>query len=155
MRENYNIIELPPNPARVAEGLRDTGYDFVTAVADIIDNSIAAEATIVDIEIKMDFEGEIVIFFTDNGKGMDYNGLINAMRYGSDVRPNPCSLGKFGLGMKTASTAFCRCLSVATRDSSSSQIYKARWDLDHIKSKGKWELLFPEVTEQEKINLTA
>lgn len=153
MEQILKPMELPPDPERVAEGLRDTGYEFNTAVADIIDNSISAEATLVDIDIQMAFDGDIVIYFTDNGKGMDYDGLLNAMRYGSKVRPDPSSLGKFGLGMKTASTAFCRCLSVISRDSSKSQIFKARWDLDHIGDVGKWELLFPEISAQEKDRL--
>ena len=36
---------LTPNPARLMESLRDTGYTFNTAMADIVDNSIAANAT--------------------------------------------------------------------------------------------------------------
>jgi hypothetical protein len=146
-------MELLPDPMRVVEGLRDTGYDINTAVADIIDNSISAEASIIDIMIQMDYDGEVFIYFTDNGKGMNEDDLLNAMRYGSQVRPDPSSLGKFGLGMKTASTAFCRCLSVVTRDNSSGPIYKARWDLDHICNVGKWELLFPDITDQEKNQL--
>ena len=103
---------LLPDPARMIEGLRDTGYEFVTAVADIIDNSIAAEATLVDVRINMDYRGNVRVCIADNGIGMDRDDLLNAMKYGSQRRDNPASLGKFGLGLKTASTAFCRRLSV-------------------------------------------
>jgi len=37
-------IIVNPDPKRMAEGLRDTGYSFNTSVADLIDNSIAAES---------------------------------------------------------------------------------------------------------------
>ena len=42
-------IDVEPDVARVSEGLRDTGYEFNTAIADIVDNSIAAGATVVGI----------------------------------------------------------------------------------------------------------
>ena len=67
---NVSDIKLPPDPARVMEGLRDTGYDFNTAVADIIDNSIAANATKINILREMDPSGEVFVFIADNGCGM-------------------------------------------------------------------------------------
>jgi DNA topoisomerase VI subunit B len=97
---------VPPHAIRTIEGLRDTGYEFNTAMADIIDNSIAANATTIDISIEMDYIGEITIYTIDNGIGMDVVGLESAMTYGSPQRKNLKSLGKFGLGLKTASTAF-------------------------------------------------
>ena len=106
---------LPPDPARVMEGLRDTGYNFNTAAADIIDNSIAAKATKVDVYINLDATQNITVLFADNGCGMNESELLNAMKYGSKERKNAASLGKFGLGLKTASTAFCRSLSVSLR----------------------------------------
>src|SRR5271163_3876213 len=109
-------VELLPDPRRLMEGLRDTGYQLNTAIADIVDNSIAAEATLVELFLDMDFRGNIRIAIADNGIGMDREGLLNAMKYGSDRRANPASLGKFGLGLKTASTAFCQCLSVISRN---------------------------------------
>ncbi|WP_226528181.1 ATP-binding protein [Metabacillus niabensis] len=140
---------VPPHAIRTIEGLRDTGYEFNTAMADIIDNSIAANATNVEISIDMDFMGDITIFIADNGIGMNESGLVSAMTYGSPQRENQKSLGKFGLGLKTASTAFCRSLSVTTRDNGQSQIFKARWDLDHVADADDWELLFLNPSEQE------
>ena len=101
-------VELPPDPERMIEGLRDTGYKFNTALADIIDNSIAANAELVDVTVSMDFRGNIIVSVADDGIGMNRDELINAMKYGSDRRESAASLGKFGLGLKTASTAFCR-----------------------------------------------
>ncbi|UPU35268.1 ATP-binding protein [Geomonas paludis] len=133
-----NLYETLPDPSRVAEGLRDTGYLFPTAVADIVDNSIAAEATAIEVIANMDITGEIMLAVLDNGYGMDKDGIINALRYGSSKRPNRASLGKFGLGLKTSSTAFCRRLSVVTRDTGM-QPLKGTWDLDRIADIG-WKI---------------
>ncbi len=144
-----NEVICPPDPERIVEGLRDTGYNFNTAMADIIDNSIAAKATSVDIRIDMDPTGEITIYVADNGIGMDLAGLKNAMTYGSKVRADLGSLGKFGLGLKTASTAFCRSLSVISRGADS-VIRKAEWDLDYVAKVHEWKLKMPEVDEDER-----
>lgn len=144
-----NDIICPPDPERIVEGLRDTGYNFNTAVADIIDNAIAANATKVDILIDMNPLGEITVYVADNGDGMDMDGLVNAMTYGSKVRANLGSLGKFGLGLKTASTAFCRCLSVISRGSDNT-IRKVQWDLDYVAMVHEWKLKKPDVTLDEK-----
>lgn len=145
---NVSDIKLPPDPARVMEGLRDTGYDFNTAVADIIDNSIAANATKINILLEMDPSGEVFVFIADNGCGMDFEGLKNAMKYGSAERDNKASLGKFGLGLKTASTAFCRSLSVVSKGRDL-DIRKVQWDLDYIASTGEWNLRQPMITDDE------
>ena len=129
-----NDINCPPDPERIVEGLRDTGYNFNTAIADIIDNSIAAYATKVNIIINMDPAGIITVYIADNGIGMDRDGLVNAMTYGSKVRADLGSLGKFGLGLKTASTAFCRSLSVRSKGKDGIA-RKAQWDLDYLAAK--------------------
>jgi len=133
-------IEVPPDVARITEGLRDTGYDFNTAVADIIDNSIAANATVVDVRVAADFAGELVLCVADNGDGMDRDGLVNAMKYGSKRRPHAKSLGKFGLGLKTASTAFCQRLSVISRPTGTDAALKATWDLEEMAASNSWML---------------
>ncbi len=131
-------IKNAPNPGRTIAGLRDTGYSFETAVADLIDNSIAAGAKHIDIQVLMDLHGKVKLFITDDGCGMDEGGLVQAMQYGSPQRSDPASLGKYGLGLKTASTAFCRCLSVISRPSSNAQALMATWDLDYVIAKGEW-----------------
>lgn len=133
-------VLVEPDPKRVSEGLRDTGYDLTTALADIIDNSIAANANLVDVRLVLDFAGNVFACVGDDGEGMDRDGLQNAMQYGSKKRPDAASLGKFGLGLKTASTAFCRKLSVISRASGTAETLMATWDLDHIAENG-WLLL--------------
>src|SRR5262249_16147672 len=94
------VVVVDPDPARLVAGLVDTGYVFKTAVDDVVDNSIAAEATKIDVELNMDFRGNVFLKIFDNGIGMDRDDLVNAMQYGARVRPSPASLGKFGLGLK-------------------------------------------------------
>lgn len=143
-----DAINCPPDPERIVEGLRDTGYNFNTAIADIIDNSIAANASKVNIIINMDPAGVITIYIADNGDGMDKSGLINAMTYGSKVRADLGSLGKFGLGLKTASTAFCRSLSVLSRGTDG-VVRKAQWDLDYVATVHEWKLKLLEPNRDE------
>jgi len=144
-----SYLEVPPDPERIIEGLRDTGYEFNTSMADVIDNSIAAKANNIEVAITMDFRGNIFVSVTDDGCGMDKDGLINAMRYGSRRRTDQSSLGKFGLGLKTASTAFCRRLSAISRGQAGGKVLKATWDLDHIASVERWALQLGEATGNE------
>src|SRR5688572_16461267 len=102
------IREVPPDTRRIVEGLRDTGYTFTAAIADIVDNSIAADAKHVAIFVGHDLDGNEIVTVSDDGSGMDVAGLEEAMRYGAPEQPTRNSLSRFGLGLKTASTAFCR-----------------------------------------------
>lgn len=140
---------LPPDPSRLIEGLRDTGYEFNTALADIIDNSIDAKATKIRVWIRMDMDGDVTVSVADNGFGMDDAALLNAMTYGAKSKKDKSCLGKFGLGLKTASTAFCRRLSVVTRAVEDGPALKATWDLDHVEKKKEWEVLIDKPSKEE------
>ena len=137
---------LAPSPRRLVESLRDTGYSYQAAFADIVDNSIAAEANHIEVDIvESVFGGDVSVAFYDNGIGMDAKALREAMRYGSEKRPSPKSLGKFGMGLKTASTAFCRKLTVISKKDGS---FDAKcWDIDKIIERDKWILLSPNLEE--------
>ena len=144
-----DFVELPPQASRTIEGLRDTGYDPTDALEDIVDNSIAAGATEVIIQVWMTPAGEPLVTVSDNGHGMEEADLINAMTYGSAARPNPASLGKFGLGLKTASTAMCRQLTVVTRGTDGGTPHAATWDLDFVQECNKWLLQRPDPTPEQ------
>lgn len=148
---SFEEIELPPDPERVIVGLRDTGYEFNTAVADIVDNSVAANATRIQLWLAADLRGNIRLMIADNGDGMDRQGLINAMQYGSKARPSAASLGKYGLGLKTASTAFCKKLSVISRPDGATPPLMATWDLYHVAKVNKWSLLLNEECDAEAL----
>ncbi|MGO4734282.1 ATP-binding protein [Paenibacillus sp. 2KB_22] len=133
------VISTPPYAPVLMEATRAIGYSVETAVSDIIDNSITANATQIDIMFFPVEDPYIAIL--DNGKGMNKEELKNAMRYGSK---NPLDdrstgdLGRFGLGLKTASMSQCRRLTVISKKES--QITGAQWDLDFIQSTNDWSL---------------
>ena len=141
-------LRNPPDAERLVFGLRDTGYDFYTASADIIDNSIAAGATDVNIQIDLMSDGRKFVYFGDNGCGMDPAELVNAMRYGAPRRNNSKSLGKFGLGLKTASTSCCKKFAVITRKDDSQPLAKLAWDIENISN--DWIMLTEQITPIEK-----
>ncbi|WP_248735098.1 ATP-binding protein [Neobacillus rhizosphaerae] len=131
--------DVPPYAPILMEATRAIGYSLETAIADIIDNSVAASACTIDLSF---FPiGNPYIAILDNGKGMNQKELINAMRYGSS---NPLNerdtddLGRFGLGLKTASMSQCRRLTVVSKKHN--QIVGAQWDLDHIATTREWSL---------------
>jgi hypothetical protein len=133
--------DFRPSAARLVESLRDTGYCPEAAFADVIDNAIAAKATKVCVELSSLF-GEVRVAFLDNGEGMTEEELRSAMRYGSPKRPDPKSLGKFGMGLKTASTAFCERLTVISIKNSVAAI--RAWDIDTIRKTDLWQLETPD-----------
>lgn len=139
-----------PDADRLIHGLRDTGYDFQTAASDIIDNSIAAGADNVSVSLEVRRDGRKFVYFGDNGSGMDSAGLIDAMRYGAPKRQNLASLGKFGLGLKTASSSVCTKFSVISRKSAASQLYKLTWDLEHVTQAGQWEMLEEDISQDDE-----
>ncbi len=128
------------NVARTVEGLRDTGYTLDSAVADLIDNSIEADATAIDVILQLDSQQESLFILSDNGTGMNENELENAMRYGADEKSKINRLGKYGLGLKTASTSFCRSLTVISQKAKGRRgiICAANWDLDLIVERSEW-----------------
>jgi hypothetical protein len=129
-----------PDASRLIFGLRDTGYNFRTAAADIADNSIAANAHEVHVRIDITADGRKFVYFGDDGDGMSAAEVHSAMRYGAPVRENLASLGKFGLGLKTASSSVCRNFALISRKTPTDDLTKLAWDLDHVEESGKWEM---------------
>jgi hypothetical protein len=140
MARRPETVEVLPSPRRLVETLRDVGYDFVGAVADLVDNSIAANATTVDIDVVWD-EAETWLRISDNGTGMDSTTITEALRFGSERSYRPDDLGKFGLGLKTASLSQCRQIYVASRQSEQiARLEVRRFDLDWILQNDRWEV---------------
>ncbi len=131
--------ELPPDP-QLMESLRAVGYSMGTAIADIIDNSLAADST--RVEIRFAAEPSPYVAIADNGTGMTREQTKQAMclagRSARDTR-SMTDLGRFGLGLKTASLSQCRRLTVLSKRGS--LISAFRWDLDHLHATGRWALL--------------
>ncbi|WP_175766266.1 ATP-binding protein [Burkholderia ambifaria] len=132
--------EMIPGARRLIGSLRDLGYDFASAVADIVDNSISAHAKTVSINVH--FAGDDSwVCVADDGDGMSPAALREAMRYGADRSYESDELGKFGLGLKTASMSQCQRLIVATRSGQSrARVTAYCWDLSHIAKTNRWEI---------------
>ncbi|WP_245153821.1 ATP-binding protein [Allopusillimonas ginsengisoli] len=134
MNSSDRMRHAPPKAGAMIEALRGLGYSTATALADIIDNSIAADGKNVDLEFFWDGQLSTVTIL-DDGMGMNAAELDLAMRLGEknplDVR-NPSDLGRFGLGLKTASFSQCRRLTVASRKDGRTDCL--RWDLDVLAS---------------------
>jgi hypothetical protein len=122
--------------------LRDIGYDLPSAIADLVDNSIDAGASTVRITVGRT-GGTSFIRIADDGCGMTDRVLDEAMRYGSRRTYETNDLGKFGLGLKTASLSQCRRLTVASRTTPRGSIRVRRWDLDQVRRRDAWELERP------------
>lgn len=130
--------EVAPSAARLVGSLRDIGYDFQTAIADLIDNSIAAGASRIEVEIEFSEDGSWVSI-ADDGAGMTANGLIEALRFGTNREYPLGDLGRFGLGLKTASLSQCRRLTVVTRHAPGRALVSSRTiDLDVIERFDAW-----------------
>ena len=145
-------IDCPPNAPILMESTRAIGYSTEAAIADIIDNSLTANANEINIWF-LPYDVPYIVII-DNGKGINQDKLTEAMRYGSS---NPIEerkendLGRYGLGLKTASLSQCRCLTVVTKYDN--RISARRWDLDYINSTGNWSLLDLENDEIDKLPL--
>ena len=136
--EAYDIVE--PYPAMI-ESLRAVGYDLSTAVADLADNSLTAGAREIDLTFFWNGEASSVAVI-DNGSGMSEEQLIEALRIGADpTLPRLRNdLGRFGLGLKTASFSQCRRVVVSTR-TAGADLRTRCWDLDYVRTSRQWRVL--------------
>lgn len=129
-------ISNPPNSSILMNSMRSIGYSFKTAIADIIDNSISANAK--NIYIFSPTNDELLyVSILDDGFGMDKEELLNAMKYGS-YRENygVNDLGRFGLGLKSASSSQCKEFTVASKKGNQINAYK--WDLNSLEDTSEW-----------------
>lgn len=143
MTRRGNTRVIAPRAASLIESMRSIGYSLQTAVADIIDNSVTAGAR--KIELLADTDSELpALGILDDGAGMDEAELMEAMRPGTrsplDGRET-ADLGRFGLGLKTASFSQCRRLTVVTRRNGAASA--AIWDLDTVAERDKWLVEIP------------
>lgn len=148
---------------KTLESLRDSGFDLATASGEVIDNSYEANATIVRIRtiektIPIQSKGKgksktkqtktiDSIAFADNGNGISYETLPNALKLGFSTRYNQRNgLGRFGVGMKLAAISQARRIDIYTKPSGGEVCYHAYLDLDEV-SKGSQTLIKGEIVD--------
>ena len=141
MADCFDIVI--PRADTLMESLRATGYSLPDAVSDLIDNSIYAGAK--NVWLNFHWAGESSwVSILDDGCGMSEARLLDAMRMGSrspTESREPTDLGRYGLGLKTASISQARSLTVATCNAKEKLASIRRWDLDHLVATGDWQLL--------------
>ena len=139
---NLKTESAEPDAPSMIETFRAVGYSIETAIADIIDNSVTAKAK--NIWIDYDWRGpNTVLSILDDGNGMNSNEIIKAMRPGSknplDTR-SPDDLGRFGLGLKTASFSQTRKFTVLSKRNHSKTAFWS-WDLDFVNKSESWKII--------------
>lgn len=141
-REQSGFEDVTPNPEYLIKSISEQGYSFEAALADLIDNSISADAT--QVEILIDTETQpFKLFLADNGTGMDEEQLKNCMKFPSqspDDSRVDSDLGRFGLGMKTASFSQTRKFTTLSRVRGTENYCARTWDLELLRNNG-WNLL--------------
>jgi hypothetical protein len=128
------------------------GYTFESAIADVIDNSISADCSFVQLFFPTN-PLEVSICILDDGWGMSENELFDAMRYGSTASENQRSevdLGRFGLGLKAASLSQCRRLTVVSKRKDTN-LSAFQWDYNFIKEQKEWVIKQFDISEIEKL----
>lgn len=147
-----NVENVSPNLGDFVSSLRDIGYSTHVAVADILDNSIAAQAK--NIKMHLVAQPETVFCVLDDGLGMSSVELVEAMRLatkGPGAVREKTDLGRFGLGLKTASFSQCKKLTVVSNRAG--KISARIWDLGFIAEQNQWLLITPDITEIEDLPL--
>lgn len=142
-------VELLPNPGILIQSMRHIGYTLETALADIIDNSIAANASRISVQYRWN-NADPWIAIIDDGCGMSSDEIKESMRFGGAFSPthsrSASDLGRFGLGLKTASLSQCRRLTVISKQNNA--ICSCVWDVDALSKSPfpKWNALLPTIT---------
>lgn len=136
--------------ADLMESMRAVGYSLKTAIADLCDNSITAEAR--NIWIAWANSPSPFVYLLDDGNGMNKQDLRDAMRLAGkppSASRSKSDLGRFGLGLKTASLSQARKLTVITKREE--DVFAASWDLDYVLESKSWSLQW--LDEEEYKNL--
>jgi hypothetical protein len=139
--EGQRYLRVPPNPTRMVMGMSRLSYEFDQAIADLVDNSIAAGASKVDIQIEQRLGGNVYVHVADNGIGITEDELPRAIQYGAPDRNDASSLGVYGFGLKTACQSFTSKFSVVSRATGHTTVNMLTFDESVIRTHD--DFLFP------------
>lgn len=144
---HLELLDVIPDPTSLIESMRAVGYTVESAIADLVDNSISADARLIQIQYDANSSSPYIAIL-DDGHGMAPDQLTEAMRHGSTnptVERSANDLGRFGLGLKTASLSQCRKLTVISKRDG--VVSARRWDLDVVEDVGQWVVVVPAASE--------
>lgn len=135
-------ISADPNPEFLIKSIAEQGYSLETAIADLIDNSITANASNIELITIQDQE-PFILCLADDGDGMSESELIKNLQFPSkspeEIR-NKEDLGRFGLGLKTASFSQTRSFTILSRKKNSLEYSGYTWDVNYLKENG-WKII--------------
>ena len=141
MKEEKKTKDAVPSAYNIISSNRSIGYSLSAAIADIIDNSISAGASKIDIYSPPSASPSL--FIIDDGLGMNEDELSEAMTFGGKknclLARELNDLGRFGMGLKTASLSQCKCLEVISKKNGS--FVGGSWDLDYLESHDSWKYI--------------
>lgn len=135
---------LKPSAPILATSLRAFGYSLETSIADLIDNSISADAENIWVDFYWNGAGS-AISISDDGLGIEASDIDRVMTFGSqspDQKRKESDLGRFGLGLKTASLSQAKSFTICSKTSPGTTVCR-QWDLDYIKEADDWAILTP------------
>jgi hypothetical protein len=140
---NKEYEDASPNPEYLIKSIAEQGYSLETALADLIDNSISAGADKIEILTDVKDKEYLKMFIVDNGSGMTEKELTQNLKFPSssvEEKRKETDLGRFGLGLKTASFSQTRKFTVISRKKG--EVFHARtWDVDYLKRTGEWRII--------------
>lgn len=131
-KDGITYFKIPPNASRMVRGMGRLSYKFEQAIADLVDNSIAAGATKVDVLLDHRIGGRIYIHVLDDGSGIAKDSLPSAIQYGAADRNDDSSLGVYGFGLKTACQSFTANFKVVSKSASDSEYNMITFDEEVI-----------------------
>jgi hypothetical protein len=146
-------IPVEMDASRVCDAIAKIGYSPASALMDIIDNSVTADATRVIVEIETDPDktmsqknNVITYRIIDNGRGMDSDAILNALKLGAKAEYASDSLSKYGMGLKAAGFSLgTKIQIVSKKDGVFSPISFV--DKEVIRNEGTYVVSRPEVDE--------
>lgn len=148
--KDKRYTEVAPNAAKTLLALREMGYDSFSSVLDLIDNAIDAKATKIAVTVR-ETGKSVTIDIRDDGIGMSEERLTEALRLGSDVNHNEKKdLGKFGMGLVTASISMARNLYVLTRMEGKAA-YEATFDYDTIERENRFIITLRAAAKSDRV----
>jgi hypothetical protein len=139
--DTIDTFALPPDSGGAVTAFSRLGYDLEHAIADLIDNSIDAHATTVEVTFFRDDTEIVAVTVADNGNGMTEQTLREAMRFAGKGARRAGGLGAFGLGLKSASLSQCKTLSVIARSGATTSA--CRWTIEGIHHGWQCSILDP------------
>ena len=151
-KDGKSFVQVPPNAARTVRAMGRLSYNFEKAIADLIDNSIAAHATKIEVLVEQRVGGRVYVHVLDNGQGISRESLPSSMQYGADDRGDDKSLGIYGFGLKTACQSFTEKFVVVSKTAGSDDINMITFDEAVIKKYNDY-LFFVEKAPQKYTSL--